>query len=535
MIIAMRVLIAALLLLGSPPARAARVVAFGDSWAAGAGDILGAAFIQAGMPEMSVQNAGVSGSTADVWANAQPGALPLAVSLNPDAQWVWLSIGGNDLFAHYAAGNGGQTAPDNTANIRKMLDALFAEHPTVRVVMFGYDYVNFEQSTECILLATQTMPGLLTPQINQAFQDGVHAVQAAIAADYPNVIYVPSIRGTLQKAAGVPGAPNPLLPSPAKYMSDCIHPTAQGYLLLMSALVAAVDWGAPVLPPTPPSAAISAPATEGCSGATLPFTSTSTGATTLRWLLDAALVGTGPSLQLGLPAAGPHTLALEATGSGGVDVATVALTVHPVPAPVIAGPGSVVEAAVATYGTDAVGTHVWGAVGGEIVPDGASATVTWGAPGPGSVSVSVTNAHACTGAATLPVAVAAAAPDPGPMTGQDAGQPVIEPLDAGGPDGGPADPDAVWPDVHAQDSSVAITGDTEPSSAAVDAAASASLDVGAPADGGLAPASGRPSGGCSAGPRGSPRPALALVLLWLVGLAAVRCRPPVSGRCKAKA
>ncbi|MBZ0252020.1 MAG: SGNH/GDSL hydrolase family protein, partial [Candidatus Methylomirabilis sp.] len=224
--------VAALLAL-APEARAAKVVVFGDSWGYGGWEELGAHLAARGHPEMTVESYAVPGSSADFWANVQPNAMRDAVSLNPDAEYVWLSITGNDVFAHYAAGNGASCAADNDVNLRKMLDDFFAVHPGVKVASFGYDFVNYEQSPECILTGITIFPGFATPQVNLTLLNDVGAVMQAVDADYPNFTFVP-VWGTLQAAGGIPGAPNILFPSPSQYFADCIHPNTAGFNLIMS-------------------------------------------------------------------------------------------------------------------------------------------------------------------------------------------------------------------------------------------------------------------------------------------------------------
>ncbi|MEL6345087.1 MAG: SGNH/GDSL hydrolase family protein, partial [Myxococcota bacterium] len=232
------------------------VVVFGDSWAQGSGEDLGRV-LDEHSTGLTVDNRGVGGTTAGFWAT-QPNALPDAVTENPDARWVWLSIGGNDIFAHHAAGEGANAGERVNTDIRIMLDALFSRHPDIRVVIFGYDFVNFEQSTDCITQAFLLFGPTTTPAVNQIFLDQIGAIQQAIADDYPNVTYVP-LWGTLQAADGVPGAPNVLLPSPKNYFADCIHPTHEGYRIIHRALYDRY-WGQPA-----PTAIIEGPA-QVCVG-----------------------------------------------------------------------------------------------------------------------------------------------------------------------------------------------------------------------------------------------------------------------------
>ena len=268
------VLVLLLSLLAAPSAAtAAEIVVFGDSWAEGAADELQAAVRAAGL-DLEVAGYGVGGTTAEVWA-AMPAALPDAVALNPDARWLWLSIGGNDIFASHAAGEG-SAADGNDRNIRAMLAALHDRHPDLRVVMMAYDFPNFEQSQACIANAIVYFGPVTTPVVNQIFLDEVGAVQARIAEEDARLSFV-EVWGTLQAAGGVPGAPNLLRPSPSRTMADCIHPTGEGYRILHDRLVAAY-WGA-----APPIAACGGCATQACRGEPVTLTSTSAGASDTTW------------------------------------------------------------------------------------------------------------------------------------------------------------------------------------------------------------------------------------------------------------
>jgi len=305
------------------PAFAADVVAFGDSWGHGAADELGDVFWDHDQGFISVANHAVPGSTAEYWATEEPDALHEAVTENPDARWVWLSIGGNDVFWHHRNGLAATSASDNDAHIRQMLDALFAVHPDVKVVLFGYDFLNFEQSTDCITMAFWVFgDDITTPRVNAIFLDEVGAVQAAVAADYPQVTYVDSVWGTLQAAGGVPGAPNPDLPSPAAYFADCIHPDHTGYMLIMEALYDAY-WGRPA-----PVADFTVSDPDPGVGEVVAFASTSTGADRLAWTVDGVAAGGAVSLEWTADTIGPHTVALRADAGAWDDTHTEILHVH---------------------------------------------------------------------------------------------------------------------------------------------------------------------------------------------------------------
>ncbi len=268
---------------------AADVLVFGDSWAEGSADELGDALAPYGL---TVAGYGIGGTTADQYANQYPTAIPEVLALHPEATWTWLSMGGNDLFANYLAGNGAGNAALYDANFRKVLDQVASVRPDMRVVSFGYDFVNFEQSTDCIAQAWYYFgTGTLTPTINGYFLADIDGTLSSLDPDYFQYTYVPSIWGTLQAAGGMAGAPDPNYPSPAAYMSDCIHPTSEGYGIIHRALVDAY-WGA-----ARPVAGISGPS-ELCVDETAEFEDRSASATDGRWLLDGEDAGDADVLRV---------------------------------------------------------------------------------------------------------------------------------------------------------------------------------------------------------------------------------------------
>lgn len=250
---------------------AARVVVFGDSWASLGAPYLAEVLAERGHPEMTVANHGVGGSTAAGWA-AKPNALPNAVTANPDAEFVWLSIGGNDVYDHFFEGDPARLKGDNAHNIRTILDALLAVHPDVKVVAFGYDFPNLvhlpclEDAADQLGLPPPSGPlpqglaDLVSLAANYGCYDQFDDVYAGIAAAYANVDFAP-LWGTLQSAGGVAGAPRIGLPSPTELMADCVHPTPAGFRAVMNAFYDRY-WG-PLLdgadapaPPTPSCAAV---------------------------------------------------------------------------------------------------------------------------------------------------------------------------------------------------------------------------------------------------------------------------------------
>ncbi|MDP2308899.1 MAG: SGNH/GDSL hydrolase family protein [Pseudomonadota bacterium] len=380
----------------------AEVVVFGDSWAEGAADELEEVLHDRGYSDIDVDPRGVGGTTAEYWAGTAPTALPDAVAANPDARWVWLSIGGNDLFAHYLAGNGANNAADFDTNLRRMLDALFAAHPDVKVVSFGYDFVNFEQSQECILTAwTYFGTSITTGQVNQYFLDQIGGTLAGIAADYPNFTYTDTVWGALQEAGGVSGAPNVYLPSPSSYMSDCIHPTSAGYTLVHEAWVDTY-WGLDA-----PTVSLAGP-TDVCVGDALTLTAATSNAERVAWTVDGVPSGAGDTLVLPTETPGERAVTVRAHAGAwdAEDAATV--TVWAAPAAAIDGPDAAVAGAAATFqvaleeGEEAA----WSAPGGTVIEAaGGALVVRWDGPGDYVVSVAVTSPGGCAAEAQVAVAV----------------------------------------------------------------------------------------------------------------------------------
>lgn len=420
-----------------PIAHGSQVIVFGDSWAEGAADELQEALYSAGHGDVEVVPLGVGGTTADYWANTEPGALPAAAQAYADADWVWLSIGGNDLFAHHLAGQGASNAADYDRNLRAMLAGLYGVRPDVEVVMFGYDFINFEQSNDCILTAwTYFGTAITTPQVNQYFIDDVMGTIGAVAGDTPRLTYVDSVLGTLQRAGGVQGAPNPLLPSPSRYMADCIHPNHEGYGLIMDALVADF-WGL-----TEPSVSLSVDAqvcvehpVEAVAGGS---------ADTWRWFLDGDYQGQGGSQTLQFSEPGVHTLTLE--GQRGAWRGAQEQSIEAVAELQATLAGS----AQATAGVESVFAAAgespqWEIEGGAVTlsDDGREARVIWDAPGVFTVSVT-TLERGCAASAVLEVTVEEASSGQDSGGGSDSAPSVDSGQTGGGDKGCSSAPGGSW-------------------------------------------------------------------------------------------
>jgi len=121
---------------------------------------------------------------------------------------------------------------------RVILDSLFRNHPNIKVVQFGYDIVNFEMSIICSTLGRTLFPDCRRNDIACANNDMYHLQWAVedISTYYKTHTAV-DLRGTMQKAGGVPGPfPNDNYYSPEDLMRDCIHANSQGFTVLFDQL-----------------------------------------------------------------------------------------------------------------------------------------------------------------------------------------------------------------------------------------------------------------------------------------------------------
>lgn len=229
-------------------AMAKNIVIFGDSW----GTEGAASFDKMATSHgLTVDNHAVAGSTAQQWA-LQPNKLAGWVKDNADAQYVWVTIGGNDAEPML---QNGDNVNDITTKIqgwvRKFLDPLYAAVPKIKVVAFGYDIL-FWDYFECVGTANQVFKrcgkhgqGNFTACANDLFYSLQWAWEE-LSAEYTKKgfsLTAPRIIGTLQTAGTVPnaaiGKPNNDYFSPSQYTSVtklCLHANNEGYTYIFDAL-----------------------------------------------------------------------------------------------------------------------------------------------------------------------------------------------------------------------------------------------------------------------------------------------------------
>ncbi len=226
----------------SPPADAAsglrRFIIMGDSWGYLMLDPFKAEFDQRGLGNLfDVWQTSIPGTTAEFWANNELGALDVVtdwIAIDPTRPVVYISLSGNDVLQQYPT-EGMAVFEGIEADLRAIVDALVAARPDVRILLAGYDILNFDRSEFCQTVA-QTIFGSNAPQdINPLFLQ-LGDIQAALDADYPQVIYT-NLWGTLQ---GQPGEPDITSWSPEFWLpedeNDCVHLNEWGYRRFIDAM-----------------------------------------------------------------------------------------------------------------------------------------------------------------------------------------------------------------------------------------------------------------------------------------------------------
>ena len=214
----------------SPAMAVNRILAIGDSWGDALPDPLNSQLASHGHADYDVFNFALAGVTADAYAHNVGGALDLTLNLlvaMPTIEVVFISLGGNDLWALYPAIGNGAFA-EIEADLRYLVDRILATRPDVDILFAAYDILKFDKSEFCLLFAYSIFGKFLPWEVSPLFIE-IGNVQQRIDNDYPAVTYL-NLWGTGQ---GNPGSPDISSWSPSSYVGsedeDCIHLSDSGY------------------------------------------------------------------------------------------------------------------------------------------------------------------------------------------------------------------------------------------------------------------------------------------------------------------
>jgi lysophospholipase L1-like esterase len=223
--------VALLVSLFANQSQAADVLVFGDSWGTYGREAFEDMFKKRNS-NLEVLNRAIGGTTAKSWAE-DPNCLLNMLDENPEVQYIWLTIGGNDGIYELLE----QVRPvsviaqEAQRAILSFLEPAIAAYPHVKIVQFGYDIVDFS-GLVCGALSLAMLPECVNRKncINEATEVLQLTVDLTCEAN-SNQHTCLNLRGSMQEGSGeVPGPyPNEAYFSPTDLMEDCIHPKYEGF------------------------------------------------------------------------------------------------------------------------------------------------------------------------------------------------------------------------------------------------------------------------------------------------------------------
>ena len=228
------------LLMTAAPLQAARILVIGDSWGVAAGPSLQQVLIDNGSTD-TVASIAVGGETAEnintpEWLQQ----ITTALGENPDADFVHLSLGGNDFLGNWTVfisqAEEDQLIEDILEDITAIVDHILGQRPAIRIYWSSYDFprplfigepvdvnhASMRFSLQAQALADEKGDSLIYGDFNGLTQveygfDGVQT--STYDPDFP----IPP---------GDPSLPDPQYPGPAVAYADQIHLTEEAFLVL---------------------------------------------------------------------------------------------------------------------------------------------------------------------------------------------------------------------------------------------------------------------------------------------------------------
>ncbi len=236
------------------------ILCYGDSWTYGNAYGLKYALQRHNNREYKIKTEDLWGTEARYFAH-NTHLLPNAVS-KYNADYVLLSMGGNDFKNMLWKKDKQLVAPwtllaEIKQNIEKVLDTLYSQHPNVKVVMYGYDFLGDVEATVSLQKVSPTYGGYLSTayrwggiRVINYYTSKLGSMLEEVAQKQQSLgrpmTYVP-LWGTLQAAEEAEKENKHLdldenisyslgKVSPNQYMNDPIHANKRGYEILMTRL-----------------------------------------------------------------------------------------------------------------------------------------------------------------------------------------------------------------------------------------------------------------------------------------------------------
>jgi hypothetical protein len=233
--------LAACFLLLAAPLQAARILVIGDSWGVAAGPALQQVLDDNGNDD-AIASIAVGGETAaNINTPAWLQQITDALAANPDADFVHLSLGGNDFLGNWSAdlsqADEDQLVASILADITAIVDHILEQRPEIRIFWSSYDFprpltilgepiavnqASIRFSEQSRALADAKGDALTYGDFNGMTQV-VYGFDGVQVTPYDPAVPI---------APGDPSLPDPQYPGPAVAFADPIHLTANAFLVL---------------------------------------------------------------------------------------------------------------------------------------------------------------------------------------------------------------------------------------------------------------------------------------------------------------
>jgi hypothetical protein len=222
------------------PLYAARIIVIGDSWGVAAGPALQQVLADNGSTDSVVSIAEGGREAAELNSPEWFQQITATLQDNPDAEFVHLSLGGNDFlgnwFSFLSQEQEDQLIADILEDIGAIVDHILAQRPDIRIFWSSYDFprpliigepadvnnASLRFSAQAKALANARGSALTYGDFNGLTQV-VYGFDGVQLSPYDPGFPIPP---------GDPSLPDPQYPGPAVAYADAIHLTPDAFLML---------------------------------------------------------------------------------------------------------------------------------------------------------------------------------------------------------------------------------------------------------------------------------------------------------------
>ena len=234
------ILISVSLLLTAAPVQAARILVIGDSWGLAAGPSLQQVLADNGRTD-SVASIAVEGETAEnINTPAWLQQITTALGENPDAEFVHLSLGGNDFLENWTSftppAQEEQLIAGILEDISAVVDHILGQRPDLRIFWSSYDFprpliigepVDVNHASLRFSAQAQALADARGDSLSYGDFYGLSQVEYGFDG-----VQTSPFDPAFPIPAGDPSLPDTQYPSPAVAFADSIHLTEEAFLVL---------------------------------------------------------------------------------------------------------------------------------------------------------------------------------------------------------------------------------------------------------------------------------------------------------------